>query len=79
MRVSAEAYWGPIIDAGALPLLVSILASSASEATKEQCVFAIRNISTSGAFVARLELCATLYFLRGSVHTQCWHRTRNCI
>ena len=46
----AEAHHGVIVAAGALPALVSALASSTSEATREKCACAIRNISTSGAW-----------------------------
>ena len=44
----AAGYRGAVVVAGALPALVSALASSTSEATRENCASAIRNISTDG-------------------------------
>jgi hypothetical protein len=50
--IFAESFRGSIVASGALPALVSLLASSTSEATKEQCAISIRNISITGAVVA---------------------------
>jgi Armadillo/beta-catenin-like repeat len=40
---------GPIVAAGALPVLVKVLGSTTSEATRESCAVAIHNISIGGA------------------------------
>ena len=52
----AEAHRGAVVAAGALPALVSALASPTSEAMMENCAGAIRNISSGeahrGAIVA---------------------------
>ena len=46
----AEAHRGAIVAAGALPALVSALASSTSEATRENCAVALKCISQTGVW-----------------------------
>ena len=46
----AEAHRAAVVAAGALPALVSALASSMSEATREHCAIAMGNISIGGAW-----------------------------
>ena len=46
----AAAHKGAVVAAGALPALVLALASSTSEATREHCAGAIRNVASSGAW-----------------------------